>query len=277
MRKKVILYALLNIVFFTSVYAQSYDTLIDRALSAIEKDSLEQAEHLFKEALRSDPANRKNAMIFSNLGTVQRRLGKEKEALESYSLALNGAPSQVTILLNRASLYLQMGHLDQAYIDYCNVIDQDESNKDALQFRAYIYMCHRQYQEARLDYRKLLEAEPQNKTARIGMVMVNQKDKRYQEALKDLNLMVTDYPEDISLLKLRAGIQVEMDLLDMALLDLETASQISPTDAEIYVMYGEIYLAKGEKHKAYAAFEKAIELGVPRPQLQDLLKASKGR
>ena len=42
-------------------------------------------------------------------------------------------------------------------------------------------------------------------------------------------------------------------------------------------MCGEIYLAQGMKREAYVAFEKAIELGVPRPQLQDKLKASKGR
>ena len=39
--------------------------------------------------------------------------------------------------------------------------------------------------------------------------------------------------------------------------------------------HGEIYLAQGKKREAYAAFERAIKLGVPRPQLQERLKASK--
>ncbi len=38
-------------------------------------------------------------------------------------------------------------------------------------------------------------------------------------------------------------------------------------------MCGEIYLAQKKKREAYVAFEKAVELGVPRPQLQDKLKS----
>ena len=72
--------------------AQTYDELVSNAIDAIEKDSLYQAENMLKEALRLEPANMRNALLFTNLGTVQRRMGKNKEALESYSLALNITP-----------------------------------------------------------------------------------------------------------------------------------------------------------------------------------------
>ncbi len=257
------------------VSAQTYDERITRAMDAVEKDSLYLAEQLLKDALNADPANMKNALLLSNLGTIQRRMGKNKEAIESYTLAINKTPFSVTMLLSRASLYLEMDYLEQAYSDYCNVIDLDKKNKEALQFRAYIYMRRRQYSEARADYRALLEEEPSNRIARLGMVMVNQKDKRYQEALETLNLMITEFPKDVSLLKARAEIEVEMNTLDLALLDLENAAQIAPTDAEIYVMCGDIYMLQGRKREAYVAFEKAIEMGMPRPELQDKLKASK--
>ena len=255
--------------------AQTYDELITRAMDAVEKDSLHQAEGLFKEALKLDPANMRNALLFSNLGTVQRRMGKNKEALESYSLALNLTPYSVTMLLNRASLYLELNYLDKAYTDYCNVIDMDADNVEALQFRAYIYMRRRQYQEARNDYQRLLETVPGDKTARIGMAMVNQKMLRYRESLEEFNRLIVDYPKDASLLKARAELEVEMNSLEMALLDLEAALKLTPNDADIYVMCGEIYLLQERKREAYVVFEKAIELGVPRPQLQDKLKASK--
>lgn len=255
--------------------AQTYDELIARAMDAVEKDSLYQAETLFKQALQKEPANMKNALLFSNLGTIQRRMGRNKEALESYSLALNLTPYSITMLLNRASLYLELDYLDKAFVDYCEVIDRDAKNEEALQFRAYIYMRRRQYQEARSDYQKLLEVSPDDKTARIGMAMVNQKMQRYREALEEFNRLIVDYPKDASLLKARAELEVEANSMEMALLDLENAAKLTPNDAEIYVMCGEIYLAQGMKREAYVAFEKAIELGVPRPQLQDKLKASK--
>lgn len=62
---------------------------------------------LFEEALKLEPANMRNSMLFSNLGTVQHRLGKIDKAIESYTLGLNLAPYSVTILLNRAALYLE--------------------------------------------------------------------------------------------------------------------------------------------------------------------------
>ena len=255
--------------------AQTYDELIVQAMDAVEQDSLLQAETLFKEALRLEPANVRNALLFSNLGTIQRRMGKETEALDSYSLALNLTPYSVTILLNRASLYLELDMLDKAYLDYCNVIDLDAKNKDALQFRAYIYMRRRQYPEARMDYQRFLEEEPGNKTARVGLAMVNQKDKRYREALEELNRLIVDYPKDASLLKARAELEVDMNTLELAIMDLEKAVRLTPNDADIYIMCGEIYQAQGKRREAYAAFERAIELGVPRSQLQEQLKANK--
>ena len=255
--------------------AQTYDELIVRAMSAVEKDSLYQAETLFKEALKKEPANLRNALLFSNLGTIQRRMGKNKEALESYSLALNLTPYSKTMLLNRASLYLEMDYLDKAYVDYCNVIDLDAKNQEALQFRAYIYMRRREYQEAKNDYQRLLEVVPGDKTARIGMAMVNQKLQRYRESLEEFNRLIVDYPKDVSLLKARAELEVEMKTLELALLDLECAVKLAPNDAEIFVMCGDIYMAQGRKREAYRAFEKAIELGIPRPELQERLKASK--
>ena len=248
--------------------AQTYNELISRAMDAVEKDSLAQAETLFQQALQKEPANMRNALLFSNLGTIQRRMGKNKEAL-------NLTPYSKTMLLNRASLYLEMDYLDKAYVDYCNVIDLDAKNQEALQFRAYIYMRRRQYQEAKNDYQRLLEAVPGDKTARIGMAMVNQKLQRYRESLEEFNRLIVDYPQDVSLLKARAELEVEMNTLELALLDLESAVKLAPNDAEIYVMCGDIYMAQGRNREAYRAFEKAIELGVPRPELQDRLKASK--
>ena len=255
--------------------AQTYDELITRAMDAVEKDSLYQAEEWFKKALQLEPANMRNALLFSNLGTVQRRMGKNKEALESYSLALNLTPYSVTMLLNRASLYLEMDYLDKAFVDYCNVIDLDATNTEALGFRAYIYMRRRQYTDAKADYQRVLKEVSDDKTARIGMAMANQKLQRYRESLEEFNRLIVDYPKDVSLLKARAELEVEMGTLEVALLDLENAAKLAPNDEEIYVMCGEIYLAQGRKREAYVAFEKAIELGVPRLQLQEQLKASK--
>ena len=84
--------------------AQSYTEIVEQAMECTQKDSLQQAEDLFRKALKMDPKNPRNALLFSNLGTVQKRMGKTDEAIESYSLALNITPYAPAILQNRAAL-----------------------------------------------------------------------------------------------------------------------------------------------------------------------------
>ena len=124
---------------------------------------------------------------------------------------------------------------------------------------------------------KLVKAdgEEYEKTVQEAGALLNQKELKYRESLEDFNKLVSDNPRDVSYLKARATLAVEMNTPDLALLDLEEAAKLAPDDAEIYVMCGEIYLSQKKKREAYVAFEKAIELGVPRPELQDKLKASK--
>ena len=124
---------------------------------------------------------------------------------------------------------------------------------------------------------ELLEVMPDNQTARIGMAMVNQKLHRYNESLEELNRLIVDYPKDTSLLKARAELELEMNTPELALLDLETAVRIAPNDTELYVMCGEIYLSLGRKREAYTAFEKAVEMGVPRSQLHEQMKKARSK
>ena len=219
MKRKLILIALCYLCAF-GLSAQDYNKLVEEAMACAQRDSLARAEQLFREALRLDPKNARNALLFSNLGTVLKRQGKVEEAIEAYTMALNITPYATAILLNRAALYLEQGMEEKAYIDYCNVIDLIPEEKEARLFRAYIYMQRRQYKEARIDYNVLLEKDMKNKSARIGLVMLDQKEGKYIAARDRLNLLVEEYPQDASLLKMRANIELEQGFADAALIDL---------------------------------------------------------
>lgn len=262
--------------FFSAIsVAQTYDEMVSKAMNAVKGDSLIVAERYFQNALKMDPINVRNSLLFTNLGTVQRRLQKYPEAIESYSMAINITPYSVVALLNRASLYLEQNFQDKAYVDYCNVLDIDKDNKEALLYRAYIYVNKRKYAEARTDYTKLLNLDPSNKMARIGKAMLDEKELRFREASDELTRLITEYPNDVTLYKLRSNIASVLGNTDLALLDLETAIKIDAHDAELFLMCGEIYLAQKQKREAGMAFERAVELGIPRVQVMDKLKASK--
>ncbi|WP_418697683.1 tetratricopeptide repeat protein [Bacteroides sp.] len=260
-------------------FSQTYQELSERAIAATEQDSLSQAEEYILQALKLEPSNPHNALLFSNLGTIQRRQHQYEQALESYTLALNIAPRAVPILLNRAALYLEEGKDELARIDYSLALDIDKDNLEALLMRAYIYMQQRNYSFARADYECLLKIDPQNYNGLLGLATLEQKEGKYEAALSILNRMIVDGGDDAQstapLYVARAGVENDMKHLDLALMDLEEAIKLNPSLMESYLMRGQIYLSQKKKDLAKRDFEKAVSLGIPQADVRDLLKQCK--
>ena len=161
-------------------FSQTYQELSERAVAATEQDSLSLAEKYIEQALKMEPANPHNALLFSNLGTIQRRQHRYEQALDSYTLALNIAPRAIPALMNRAALYLELGKDDLARIDYSLVLDIESDNQEALLMRAYIYMRQRNYNFAKSDYERLLKLAPQSYNGRLGLATLEQKEGKYE-------------------------------------------------------------------------------------------------
>lgn len=234
------LFLLFSCLLSVSLSAQTYQELSEKAVECVGKDSLVQAEDLLKQALKLEPKNAHNALLFSNLGLVQRKLGRYNDAVESYTYALNIAPLAVPILLNRAAIYLEQGMQDKAYVDYCQVMDVDKKNTEALLMRAYIYMLRRDYKGARLDYQRLLEIDPKNYNGRLGLATLEQKENKFREALDILNQLLVEFPEDAVLYVARADVERDMKHDDLALVDLDEAIRLAPDSIDAYLLRGDI-------------------------------------
>lgn len=261
-------------------FSQIYEKLSERAATATEQDSLTQAEGYIRQALKLEPANPHNALLFSNLGIIQQRRQQYEQALESYTLALNIAPRAVPVLLNRAALYLELGKEDLARIDYSLVLDMDKDNQEALLMRAYAYMQQRNYKSARADYEHLLKIVPQSYNGRLGLAMLEQKEKKYEAAFSILNSMlarkevssaVLTASQTAVLYTARAGIEKDMEHTDLAMVDLEEAIRLDSSQPEAYLMRGQLYLSQKKKELAKRDFEKAASLGIPQADVRELL------
>lgn len=253
------------------VLAQTYSELVDSAYAALERDDLSRAADYVKRAIEADPGNERNVLLFANLGSIQHQQGQLKEAAESYSLALNYKPTAMPILLARAATYLELGAESKAYIDYCNVLDQDIENHEALTFRAYIAVHQRMYDVARADYGRLLALDPKDAGARFGFAMLNQKQERLAEATEQLSSLIQDFPKEPDYLIARANVLTDRELYDLALLDMESALKLTPQDPYVYATRAAIYLRMGRhKRQARADLDHAVQLGLSRADLADL-------
>lgn len=277
---------LISICSCVSLHAQTtpYDEWCERAAAAIEADSLVQAERYIRQALRQDPSNPQNALLFSNLGTIQRKLYQYNDALESYDLALSIAPRNIPILLNRAALCMEMNNYEQARIDYSLVLDLQPANREALLMRAYIYRQERDYRAARVDYDSLLKHIPQDFEGRLGLAMLEQKEKKYDAALSLLTRMIDEKIERTSLLTslqhalvyvARAGVKKDMGQNESALMDLNEAIRLNSSLAEAYLVRGQIYLLLHKKELARNDFGQASSLGIPMQEIRSWMEQCK--
>ncbi|MFA6812396.1 MAG: tetratricopeptide repeat protein [Bacteroidaceae bacterium] len=267
--KRIVLIIFFFIPFILS--AQTYTELFDKALDEIHNDSLKEAEVLLKQALKLEPNNKRNALVFSNLGYILHRLGDNEQALDAYSQALEIVPQLESTHLDRAAIFMEEGITDKAFVDYCDVLTKDKKNTEALLIRAYIYVLRRDYTEAHEDYSALLTLKPDSYSGRLGLVSLYQKEGNYKEALLLSNKMILEYPDDADLLIARAGIEREMRHEDMALLDLDQAISLNDSLPNAYILRGEILLNRHRKVLAKEDFIKAVSLGVPLSEVHDQL------
>ena len=174
-----------------SVSAQStFEELISKSYDYIEKDSLFLAELTLKAALKKEPANPINYSLLTNLGTIQRRLGKKQEALESYSAALSRQPKNTMILSNRASLYAELGNVEKAINDYTALLIQDPQHEDARYARGLLYIEQRNFVAAEADFNTILETNEKTIRGRLGYAILEKARGNYVESEKIFNYLI---------------------------------------------------------------------------------------
>ena len=258
----------------------AYEELCLRAYRAAELDSLAAAIDYLRIAIETEEENPRNAILYAKIGALQRRRQLYPEALDAYQTALELAPLATSIMMERASLNLELGRLEAARDDYSEVIRLENDNPKALFARAYIHMQLHDYRLARTDYRHFLRLNPFSYSGRLGLATLERRAGNPQDALAILDRMIvqsqdTEHETDAeraALYTVRAGVEMDLDMLDAALLDLEIALQKDGTQAEAYLIRGQIHLAQQKKTQAHDDFEQAIRLGIPREEMTDLLQ-----
>ena len=258
-----------------TLFAQQQNEWADKAYAYVAQDSLAQAETCFKKAIEASPASGQCAMLLANMGTIQRRRGKVKEAIESYTSALDRAPFAITVLMERATAYMTLGNDDKAYTDLCNVLDMNASHVEALYYRAFIYTSRREYAAARADYQRLLTIDPFHENALLGVALLDQREGRLQAAEQQLSQLTNRYPDNATYWQARANVLIEQGLYDLALIDLDTAIALQPTDAYAYATRAELYLKMKRRTAAKEDLDRAISLGLSRAALSDLYEQCK--
>ena len=255
--------------------AQNYDELITRSFDYLDADSLPEAEEALREALRIEPGNPGNGMLLLNLGTIQRRQGKLKEAEESYTIGLAFLPNNLTLLNSRAQLFAEMEKYPEAINDYTEVIYHEPENKDAYYERALCKLMNQDTLGARLDLEQIDRFNPNSAKSRLGMAYVYKAQQMWREASELYDALIERNPRNASLLRERAEVFYFSNRMGAALDDVNKSIDFDPRDPYSYLLRAQIRYAKGDKEFARRDLNQALELGLNKEEVRDLIEKLK--
>ena len=263
----------LLIVFVQVSFAQqTYDDWVSRSFDMLEADSLIQAEDALVNALRLEPANPQNFMLLTNLGTIQRQLGKLDDALLAYSSALMIIPRSEGLLSSRAALYAEMQRWEEAEKDYTQILLEEAENEEALYLRGLVRLQQGDTLAARKDFEWILTFNKTSSKARLGIATLLKAARNYAMAAEMYSQVIHANEESAQLYLKRSEVYYLDGKLSKAVDDINESIRLDPTDPMAYIVRGRIRYAQYDKKSALVDFKKAQSLGFNEHLLQEWIK-----
>lgn len=230
---------------------EKYYRLVDSADRALKYEEWVKAENYLLRAVKSDPANSGNTLLFSNLGVARMQQGKFPEALQSLDLALVRASKSITILTLHARVLFAMGREREGLQDLDDILQTDSLNEWALQTRALLKLKSSGNPGA--DFQTLLRHYPENPWGWYGFGIHWTQEGDNLKAIQNLGRAwgLEHNPE--------IAFQLAMQMLEEG--QLEDAGTLLRTALKEHPREGNLYVAMAAMHKkSYQNDEAAADL-----------------
>lgn len=269
--RRVILYILL-ILTGCAVNAQTaYYALVDSAENCIMSKDWKNAETFIKKALAAEPDNNNNSLLLSNLATVQRYEGKNEEAVKNYSIALYMTPNAVTLLKNRASLYVALDSVDLAYADYERIVSIDSKDIEALYNHGMIALGKKKMGVSKDDFDRIATISPRSFYAVNGRATWNKIKGNYAQAVDGYNKIIKAKPS-VDAYTSRAECYLAMKKLNDAGDDIRKALELEPKNGYLYMLRAKFDKMRYDDMALKRDLELAEKYGIDKDEIKKLMK-----
>lgn len=249
----------------------TYFRLIDTAQVYIQKKDWSNAETYIRKAIANEPSNHNNSLLISNLATLQRYQGKLQEAVKNYTLALDMTPNAVTLLSNRAALFIKVDSIDKAKADYQKIIKLEPGNEEARFNLGMIELGRNNFKEADNQFEEILRYNPGSALASEGKAFLNKGSGNYEKAAQYFSDIIKVNPS-ASLLANRADCYLMIRRLNDASTDIANALELNPDDGYLYLLRAKLKKMRWESDAAQKDVQLAIEHGVDALTAKEALK-----
>jgi len=239
-----------------------YFNYIDSAQTAIDEHRYVDAERYLLQAVVSDPDNPNNSLLVSNIATIERYNGNYAEAIKNYNLALDMTPNAVTVLLNRAAVYVEIDSLNLARADYLRVRELDDLNTEARYSLGMLELNDKNYKQAEDYFYEIRYINPNSGLFNEGMGLLCKAQGNYKRAAEYFTDLIKIKP-DVTFLAHRADCYLAMKRLRDAEADIRTALEQAPTDGYLYLLRAKLNKLRFAHDDMERDIKLATENGVP--------------
>ena len=247
-----------------------YFQYVDSAQNYIYSHDWPVAEQWLMRAIRQEPDNPNNSLLLSNIATLQRYQGRLADAVKNYSLALDMTPHAVTLLLNRAALYVEMDSVGRAVDDYERVCELDMYNTEARYSLGVLAMESGDTKRAEDLFTEIKRINPNSGLYHEGMGLLHKRNGNYSRAAELFTQVIKVQP-NAQLLGNRADCYLILKRLNDAEEDIRTALEMSPDDPYLYVLRAKLNKLRFQREDMDRDIDTAVSLGLSRDYINQTL------
>ena len=239
-------------------------------MKATENDSIHLAVDLYSQALKASPSEPRNALVYTNMGKLQERLGKTGDALQSYTRAIEIFPHTIVFLRARAD---KMKDPDVDPTDYEKILDLQPSTPSSIpSLLGYAYTRIQKFDKARRYINQALAADPDDYMAKLGHAVILLSTGHLPEARTNVDLLIHQHPDKAESYAIRADMERQADQYELAVEDITQAITLDPSNRNYILARANLHYSQRQYAKALPDYLKCIELGVPRSAINTQLQ-----
>lgn len=247
-----------------------YFAMVDSAQQAIKAENWLQAENYLLEAIKSEPGNPSNSLLLSNIATIQRRQGRLNEAIRNYSMAIDLTPNAVTLLHNRAAVYILLDSIALAQADYERIMLIDESDVESRYTHGMLALNLGDTKTAQKDFDDILRINPNSGMAKQGEGYLHKHAGEYEKAAQCFSEVIKVKPSS-TLLANRADCYLATKQLNDASIDIANALELDPDDPYLYVLRAKLNKLRFNREDMERDIKLAVAHGIDKNEARALI------
>lgn len=246
-----------------------YMDMVDSADYYMSRSRWLDAEKFITAALRMEPANPANHLLWSNLGIVRRNRHDLKGSIEAFDIGLARAPRSTVLLSNRAYTHIEAGNDSEALLDLSTALDVDSLLELPRLARATILLNSGITGKAISDFSFLIRHNPKNPEALAGLAQCHAAEGNLPLASEVMAKACAIAPdEDFLFLSILYDIESGSTL--KAADTLREALTLFPRSGKIYALRAKLHQMNYQHSEADAALKMAREFGADPHLIQQL-------